>query len=72
MYNNPLGATPATYLGCALKPSDRDYIIFGVDEVRNNARYYSIYRVVWQRDGSKSLHRDHSFFWKDAPDWLRK
>ena len=70
MFNNPDNLTPEQYLETAVRPEDCCYIIFGAEARRNGTLYFTINRVIWDRDDNRVLSEDHAFFWQDSPAWL--
>ena len=76
MLNNPDNLTAEEMLDYVkdnpLEFEDENYFIFGVDEYSRGIRRFSLYRIVFNRNGDLQMKRDHSWLYSDfsVPDWL--
>jgi len=72
MFNNPdnLTADQMLYNAMTGVTDHPVYLPFLAPERIRNVLYYTLYRIVWDRDDVPSLMRDHAFFHADVPEKL--
>lgn len=74
MWNNPNNLTADQMLYNAMTDvtEHQVYFPFLAPERINGGLYYTLYRIVWDRDDVPVLMRDHAFFHSDVPQHLLK
>lgn len=72
MFNNPYNLTAEEFCDSyGVDQTDSVHsVVFASQVVRNNALYYTLNRLVRQRDNTYTLIEDHAWFHREAPAWL--
>ena len=72
MYNNPYNLTAEEFCDSygVYQTDPVPYVIFGAQVVRDGGLYYTINRIVRNRDNTYTLMEDHAWFHSETPDWL--